>query len=121
MYVLDRAVKDAADPMRSVTDDDGPAITRRTQKRITRQLSDVAPVTFITERQSVVAGKDHCKLTDDRAILITLAPVPDSGDRLEIGVNGWYGCLGGTWLTYLVTADAEGWRVEGTTGAKSMS
>ena len=121
VYVLDRAVKNAADPQRSITDDKGAPISRDVQREITKRLSGVAPVRFIHSRDDVVGGKQDCQLKRKGAILITLAPVPASGDQVKVGVNGWQGCLAGTWQTYVVVADGDGWKVTGTTGSNSIS
>ena len=54
-------------------------------------------------------------------VVLTLAPVPADGDRLEIGVGDFRACLDGRWQTYVVVHDATGWTVQGTTGPVSIS
>lgn len=121
VYVLDRAVKNAADPDRSVDDADGATIPADVRREVVRELADVAAVRFISDRDAVVPAGKECGPVKNGGILVTLAPVPDKGDRVKVGLNGWQGCMAGTWQTYVVVPDGDGWRVKGTTGPVSIS
>lgn len=120
VFVLDRAVKRAADPDRTLDDIAGPAIAPQTRDRITRELAGVAPVRFVADGRGV-RSKDGCDMAKPDTILVTLGPVPETGDRVAVGFNGWQGCLAGIWQTYLVTHDGDTWRVTGTTGPVGIS
>ena len=121
VYVPDQAVKGAADPQRPITNTKGTSIGGDVQREITKRLKGIAPVRFVHSLDEVVGGKG-CEMKQKDTVLITLAPVPASGDKLKIGINGWQGCMAGTWQTYVVVADGGGgWKVTGTTGANSIS
>jgi hypothetical protein len=120
VYVLDRAVPGAGDPMGDTGV--GTPIAPATRERITSALSGVATVSFIADRDSVIVVDNGCAQVRDGGILITLGPLNGDGNRVEVGINGFVACLGATWLTYVVVSDSgAGWRVTGTTGARAIA
>jgi hypothetical protein len=58
---------------------------------------------------------ESCARVRDDGIPITLGPVDGTGDRVQVGVNGFMSCLGGNSLTYEVQQTSSGWRVSGVT------
>ena len=54
-----------------------------------------------------------CAHVRDDGILITLGPVDGSGDRVQVGVNGFLACLGANSLTYSVQQTTDDWMVSG--------
>jgi hypothetical protein len=94
-----------------------------TQREVADGVADVASLTFVADRASVIDTSKGCAHVRDDGILITLAPVDDSrGTQVQVGINGFVACLGATWLTYVVSPDpAGGWRVTGTTGVGAIA
>jgi len=120
VYVLERAMPGAGDPMGH--SGGGTPIAPTTRERITSALSSVGTVSFIADRDSVIVVHNGCAQVRDDGILITLGPLNGDGNRVEVGINGFVACLGATWLTYVVVNDAgAGWRVTGTTGPRAIA
>jgi hypothetical protein len=119
VYVLDRAVPGAADPMDQGLG--GTPIAPATRERITSVLSGLGAVSFIADKNTVLVDDNGCPQVRDGGILITLGPLNGAGTRVEVGIQGFVACLGATWLTYVVVDDAGGWRVTGTTGPRSIA
>lgn len=123
VFVLDRAVPGSGAPQ-ALPAAAGEPIPGPIRQRITAGLTDLGPVSFVAERDSVMVTQDGCAVVKDGGILITLGPVSGGAgaDRVEVGVNGFVACLGATWLTYVVERTATaGWRVTGTTGPMAIS
>jgi len=121
IFVLDRAVAGAADPMREATADGGAPIPPAIRRAIADALADVGPLTFVASRDAVVEDRERCPRVRDQGVLVTLGPVVGVGDRAEVGVNGYVACLAATWLTYVVERNGSGWVVHGTTGPRAIS
>jgi hypothetical protein len=92
----------------------GGPIPRAGQRAITRALTDVGPLSFVASRDAVIEP-DGCAHVRDDGILVTLGPVGGSGDRVQVGVNGFVACLGANSLTYQVERTGRGWAVSGIT------
>jgi hypothetical protein len=124
VYVIDRAVPGAANPERVDKGAVGETIPSTVQAAMLEDLRGVAPLRFVASRRDVLARPDSgssCQQVMRDGILITLAPVAQIGDRVEVGVNGYVACLAATWLTYVVERGAGGWHVTGTTGPRAIS
>jgi hypothetical protein len=90
------------------------ACDRAVQRAIAHALTDVGPLTFVAYRDAVIEHQGCAHVRDD-GILVTLGPVDGSGDRVQVGVNGFVACLGANSLTYLVERTSRGWMVSGIT------
>jgi hypothetical protein len=121
VYVVDHAVVSAGDPMAVGGDGDAEAIPKVVQRAISRDLADVDRVRWVDQRDDVVVQTASCPHVRGLGVVITLAPVPREGDRVDVGVGGFAACLAGSWLTYVVQKDGNGWNVVGTTGPVSRS
>jgi hypothetical protein len=121
VYVLARAIPGAANAMRTVDDESGEAIDQQVQDQLVRELADLAVVTFVASTRTVVAADRSCPKVNDHGAMLTLAPVPLSGDRVELGLADFRGCLNGRWQTYVLARTTTGWTVQGTTGSVSIS
>jgi hypothetical protein len=127
VYVLDHARVDASDPMSGNRHGGEPLssevvpIDADTQASIIAALPDLAPITFVPSEASVIDTSEGCAKVRGDGILITLAPVPATGDRVEIGVEGFVACLGAVWLTYVVVHQGAGWVVTGKTGPEAIA
>ncbi|HET8642706.1 MAG TPA: hypothetical protein VFM37_12255 [Pseudonocardiaceae bacterium] len=122
VYVLDHAVTGAGDPMRTTTSGERKPIPEDIQHAVVQSLADLGAVEFVAARDDVVETANGCeRVRGDRAVLVTLGPLPDRGDRVEVGVYGFVACLAATWLTYVVERGGSGWAVKGTTGPVAIS
>ena len=118
--MLDRAVPGIGDPQTEPST--GTAIAADTQRVVIDTLSDLGPVSFVSDRASVMVADASCQTVKDDGILLTVGPLIGHGERLEIGINGYVACLGATWLTYTVEHNPRtGWRVTGTTGTMAIA
>lgn len=120
VYVLDTARPDAADPMSDGTGTPV-AISKTDQSLITDELSGVATVRFIADRDSVLETRDGCTQVRDGGILIVLAPPVGDDAKVTVGIHGFVACLGATWFTYVVENDLGEWRVTGKTGPAAIA
>jgi hypothetical protein len=111
IFVIDHAVAGAG-PSGPGTSGDGP-IPSAARRAITHALTDVGPLTFVASGDEVIV--EPCASVRDDGILITLGPVDGTGDRVQVGVNGFMSCIGGNSLTYEVQQTSSGWRVSGVT------
>jgi hypothetical protein len=121
VYVVDNAVASAGDPMAAGRDEDAEAISKAVQRAVTSDLADIARVRWVDQRDDVVVQTARCPHVRGLGVVITLAPVRREGDRVEVGVGGFAACLAGSWLTYVVQTDGNGWNVIGTTGPVAIS
>jgi hypothetical protein len=112
IFALDHTVAGAGAPGHKAPG--GGPIPRAVQRAITHALTDVGPLTFVASPDAVI--EDHpCAHVRDDGILVTLGPVDGSGDRVQVGINGFRACLGANSLTYLVERTGRGWAVSGIT------
>jgi hypothetical protein len=93
----------------------GGPIPRTVQRAITQALTDVGPLSFVASGDAVIQDPHGCAQVRGGGILITLGPVDGSGDRVQVGLNGFRACLGANSLTYLVERTGRGWAVSGIT------
>lgn len=112
IFVIDHAVAGAGASGHG-TSGDGP-IPPAARRAITRALTDVGPLTFVASGDEVIVAPG-CAHVRDHGILITLGPVEGTGDRVQVGVNGFMACLGANSLTYAVQQTSSGWMVSGIT------
>jgi hypothetical protein len=113
VFVLDHTVAGAGAPGHKAPG--GGPIPRGVQRAITHALTDVGPLTFVASRDAVIEDPHGCAHVRGDGILVTLGPVDGSGDRVQVGVNGFRACLGANSLTYLVERTGRGWAVSGIT------
>jgi hypothetical protein len=121
VYVLAQAVPDAANSMRRFDDEDGVAIDPQTRQLLITELADLAAVSFITSKRTVLDAEQRCPAVTNHGVVLTLAPVPPSGDRVELGLADFRACLNARWQTYVLARTTTGWTVQGTTGPVVIS
>ncbi|HEY0641210.1 MAG TPA: hypothetical protein VGD67_26560 [Pseudonocardiaceae bacterium] len=122
VYVLDRAVPDAADAMRPLDDERGVAIEDRVQQQVAAELAGPVAIRFVASTQAVLTVDQGCSTITEHVVVLILAPVPTSGDRVELGLAELSNaCLSGRWQTYVLVRTDAGWSVEGTTGPLVIS
>lgn len=122
VYVLDRAVPDAADTARRVDDEGGVAIDDRVQEQVAAELAGLDAIRFVASARAVLTADQDCPAITEQAMVLVLAPVPASGDRVKLGLaEHSNACLSGQWQTYVLVRTDAGWSVEGTTGPLVIS
>jgi hypothetical protein len=109
IFVLDRAAAGGRVPSWPAAAGGAP-ISPAVRRAITQALADVGPVTFVPSPDAVIVTCAHVR---DRGILITLGTVDGVGDRVQVGVDGFVSCLGGSSLAYWVERTSGGWKVAG--------
>jgi hypothetical protein len=117
-FVIDHAVAGAGASGPGTSGDE--PIPPAGRRAITHALTDVGSLTFVASGDEVIVahGSAHVR---DHGILITLGPVEGTGDRVQVGVNGFMACLGGNSLTYEVQQTTSGWQVSGITAMGAVS
>jgi hypothetical protein len=110
IFVLDHAAAGGGLPSWQAAAGGAP-ISPAVRRAITQALADVGPVTFVPSPDAVIV--DGCAHVRDRGILITLGSVDGVGDRVQVGVNGFVSCLGGSSLAYWVERTSGSWKVAG--------
>ena len=120
VYVLNRAVADAADP--NGKHGRGEPVGAQAQRQVTAALAGMARIVFIADRGSVIEARNGCEQVKNGAILITLGLPAAHAGELRVGISGFVACLGTTWLTYVLREQhGAGWRVTGTTGSMAVA
>jgi hypothetical protein len=122
VFVVNYRDVGAADPMRTAPSATTTPISTADQQTIVAALHDVAPVQFVASRdQVIIHNTNGCAVVRDNGILILLGPTTQIAGTIQVGINGFVGCLGATWFTYVVAPHAGGWVVTGTTGPVAIS
>ncbi|MQB01092.1 MAG: hypothetical protein GEU78_12495 [Actinobacteria bacterium] len=99
--------------------DEGESMAPEMRDALQAELSDLPDVRFVEGDEAV--NEDEGGLKMDGAALVSLGTIPDGADRVEVKVGMLCGSLCGTWLTYVVEAATDGWKVTGTTGSVGIS
>lgn len=120
IFVLDRADPRAGEGI-APQEDEGTPISAEVQEEIRAELGDLPPVRFVATREEVVGPMEDGGVVEDNGAFVTLGTIPAEGDRVEIGAGMYIANLAGTWLTYVVRHNGEGWEVTGTTGPVAIS
>jgi hypothetical protein len=113
VFVLDHTVAGTGAPGHGAPG--GGPIPAAVRRAISQALAEVGPLSFVGSRDAVIEEPNGCAQVRDDGILVTLGPVLGSGDRVQVGVNGFVACLGANSLTYLVERTSHGWAVSGIT------
>jgi hypothetical protein len=120
VFIVDGAVPRASNPMplwREPPRPFAPAV----RAGIIEQLADLPPVEFVSNPDSVVAGRRECAHVKRNGVLITLGPIKGDSDKATVPNGLFFACLGGQWLTYKLERTDEDWRVTGTKGPYIIS
>lgn len=122
IYVMSGVVEDAQDPLQAPPDPETP-FDPRLREEVRTSLQDLAPVEFVSERRSVLAGDEAASpgRVEDEGVLVSLGPIRGSRARVEVGCSAWRDGKGAVWLTYVVQRHRGDWSVAGTTGAFAIS
>lgn len=121
LYLVAQAVPDAADPMRTTTAGGGTPIPPQVRDRLVRELADLGTIGFVPNADAVISLREGCPAVNGGGLVVTLAPVPATGDWLEIGLGDFRACLDARWQTYVVVHQTGVWTVQGITDPVSIS
>lgn len=120
VYVVDAAIEDASDPMAS-GNEAGEPFDNAVKQGIRQQLTDLPPLTFVSDPDSVRRGEQGMGGVLNNGVIITLEPIDGNGHQVEVGNSLWCGGLCGQWQTYVVELDQDAWHTTGTTGPAAIS
>ncbi len=121
VFIDVRIDDEAGDPYDHPPGDGRQRLTAETQAAILRELTDLPPVQFVEDPDSVVVGKKRCAHVKGNGVLITLGPISGDSDRVTVPNSMFFACLGGQWLTYVLEGAQEDWHVTGTEGPIGIS
>jgi hypothetical protein len=122
IYVLERPMDRAGSPDSGTAEEDGgEPFSEELQAGLRSVLSDLPPIEFVSDRQEVVVEKDGFPMVKGGNGLVTLGPIPEEGDRLEVPASLYFTGLAGIWLTYVVENAGGEWQITGTTGPVAIS
>jgi hypothetical protein len=122
VFVIDGVVERAADPSAGAHQIALKPFGAGTKKGMARDLTDLPPLHFVSDPQSVIIETKGCARVKGGGVLISLGPVSSGAAETVTVANGlFFACLGGQWLTYVLKPVSVGWRVVGTTGPIAIS
>jgi hypothetical protein len=120
IFVVDGAVKRAGNPAglpAAAVERFDPDV----RAAIERRLTDLPPLEFVSDPDSVIVGRKRCAHVKGNGVLMTLGPISGGSARVTVPNGMFFACLGGQWLTYVLKGEGGHWRVVGTKGATVIS
>jgi hypothetical protein len=119
IFVLDHAVEGAS----SADGETGARtpISSEVQIRVQEELALLPPIRFVPDPDEVIGPPEEGSQVRDGGILITLGPVPEGDDRLEVEASSYIANLAATWQTWVLERHGLRWQVTGTTGPVAVS
>jgi hypothetical protein len=120
VYVVDGAIPGAG----SVRVGLGPApqpFPDDVKVAIAERLEDLPPLDFITNPDSVRLGPEGISGVRNRGVIISLGPLEEVQEEIEVSTGLWCGGTCGQWLTYVLTRQGDRWKITGTTGPYAIS
>jgi hypothetical protein len=121
VYVLDGVVPRTGNVNQSFSTEPDRPFADDLKQAIEAELRDLPPIDFVTDRDSVLRGRQGRGGVVNRGVIVSLGPIAPSGNRVEVANNLWCGGLCGQWLTYVVKRQHGRWRVTGTVGPVAIS
>lgn len=76
LYLVARAMPDAADPMRTITAGGGMPIPPQVRDQLVRELADLGTISFVPNAGAVISLSDGCPAVNGGGLVVTLAPYP---------------------------------------------
>lgn len=118
IYLLDRAKEAAANP--ELPQSGGTPLPDEAKRTLLAALSEL-PLEFISDDDAVILPVEEGGGVKDQGVVVTLGPIPEGEDEVEVEASLYAGNLAATWLTYVVKRSSQGWRVTGTKGPVAIS
>ena len=120
IYVVDGPVPKAGSVWTGLRPADE-AFSESLRKAMVRRLADLPPIDFIGDPNRLRLGRAGGGGVKNKGVIITLAPIAPGPGELKVGTGLWCGGDCGQWLTYVVRAEGEGWRIIGTAGTATVA
>jgi hypothetical protein len=95
VYVLDGVVPRAGNVNQSFSSEPDRPFADDLKLAIEAELRDLAPIDFVTDRDSVLRGRQGRGGVINRGVIVSLGPIAPSGNRAEVANNLWCGGLCG--------------------------
>ena len=118
IYLLDQAREGTANPESAGSD--GAAFSVEVKAELLAALPDL-PVEFVSDDGAVIIPVEDGGGVKDEGVVVTVGPIPEGEEQVEVEASLYAGPLAATWLTYVVKRSSQGWRVTGTTGPVAIS
>ena len=119
IFVLDHAVEGASE-VEGETGARTP-ISNEVQIRVQEELALLPPIRFVPDPDEVIGPPEEGSQVKNGGILITLGPVPEGDDRIEVEASSYIANLAATWQTWVLERHGLRWLVTGTTGPVAVS
>ncbi len=91
------------------------------KRAVEDRLDDLPPLEFIPDPDSVRLGKMRMGGVKNDGVIISLGPIKQVQEELQVPTGLWCGGTCGQWLTYVLSKHEEHWRITGTTGPYAIS
>ena len=121
VFVVDGAVRGAGGPMRSFQERASEPFADDLKQEILDRLTDLPPVEFVVDPETVRKGADGMGGVKDSGVIITLGRIKRKAGKIQISNGLWCGGKCGQWLTYVLEPRGSSWRITGTTGPNVIS
>ncbi|HZA26118.1 MAG TPA: hypothetical protein VE915_00510 [Actinomycetota bacterium] len=118
IFLLERARKGAANP--ELTGREGTPLSAEVKRGLLAALSDLT-VKFVSDEDAVIIPVEEGGGVEQEGVVVTVGPIPEGEEQVEVEASLYAGPLAATWLTYVVKRSSQGWRVTGTTGPVAIS
>jgi hypothetical protein len=120
LFIVDGAIPNAGDAMNGEQTPVRP-FPDEVKRGLEDALADLPEIDFVADADSVRLGPNGLDGVEDNGVIIALAPIEGSGDKVKVQNSLWCGGLCGQWLTYIVEFEGEKWTVTGHTGPWAIS
>ena len=119
VYIVDGVVEGAGDPMKSGVAEPKEPFDDEVKEGLLDALRSLPPVEFVADPDSV--RKPDLGGVKNNGVIITLGPIEEEAERIEVSNSLWCSGLCGQWMTYVLKPAGNGWRITGTTGPSAIS
>lgn len=118
IYLLDQTKPAAGDPESLETQ--GTPLPEDVKRGLLDALSDL-PVELVSDEESLITPIEDGGGVKRDGVVVTVGPIPEGDEQVEVQASLYAGNLAATWLTYVVKRSSQGWRVTGTKGPVAIS
>jgi hypothetical protein len=118
IYLLDQARQGAANP--DSAGSQGASFSAEVKAELLAALSDL-PLEFVSDDGAVIIPVEEGGGVKEEGVVVTVGPIPEGEEQVEVEASLYAGPLAATWLTYVVKRSSQGWRVTGTSDPVAIS